>query len=143
MTVLCCLLQHRYPLYFKSVVRGYHVYQKHWNPNVGDILSTKRQPRNRYDRGAVAVIDGSRNSKVVGHMPGTIAKYCSTFIKRKGKIQCKITGQPQKQQISMNADSLEVPCIYEFSADKEENLQKIKYVLEKLNTPLAKQVDNW
>jgi hypothetical protein len=124
-------------------VRGYHVYQKHWDPKEGDILLTKRQPWNCYDRGAVAVIDGSR--KVVGHMPGTIAKYCSTFIKRKGEIQCKITGQHQNQKISMNAKKkirLEVPCKYKFSANDKENLQNITDVLENLKTPLAVQVDD-
>ena len=133
----------QHSLYFGSVVRGYHAYQKRWNPNVGDILSTKRQPWNCHDRGAVAVIE---SKKVVGHMPITIAKYCSTFIKRKGKIRCKITNQPRDQQISMNIKKktrLEVPCIYEFSASDEENLQNIKEVLEKLKTPLAEKVDHW
>lgn len=139
--LFCYLLQ---PLYFESVVRGYHVYQKRWKPNVGDILSTKREPRNRHDRGAVAVIKG----KVVGHMPGTIAKYCSTFIKRGGRIRCKITGQYRRQQISMNANleeknRLEVPCIYEFSADEEDNLKNIQDVLKKLNTSVAEQVNSW
>ena len=109
---------------------------------MGDILSTKRQPWNCHDRGAVAVI----KSKVVGHMPGTIAKYCSTFIKRKGKIRCKITSKPRDQKISMNVKKkvrLEVPCIYKFSADDEENLQNIKEVLENLKTPLAEQVNDW
>ena len=141
--LFCYLLQHT--LYFKSVVRGYHVYRKRWNPNVGDTLSTKREPWNCYDRGAVAVIE---SRKVVGHMPGTIAKYSSTFIKRGGRIRCKITGQPRRQQISMNVNlkeknRLEVPCIYKFSADEEDNLKNIQDVFERLHTPLAELVNSW
>lgn len=106
---------------------------------MGDKLPTKREPSNSEDKGAVAVIEAN---KIVGYMPGTIAKYCSTFIERNGKIVCEITGQPRDQQISMNTGGEEVPCIYHFSADDENNLQKIKDVLKGLDTPLAQLVDS-
>ena len=132
-------------LYFKSVVRGYHVlkYQKRWTPTAGEVLSTKREPKNKHDSGAVAVVSKSR--KVVGYIPGTFAKYCSTFIEQKGRIECKVTGKPRDQEITMTKDKirLEVPCIYNLSANDEENLQNVEQVLKKLKPPLIEQVDHW
>ena len=47
-------------------MRRHHVYKSVWTPFVGEILNTKREPGNSYDRHAVAVV---RDSCVVGHLP--------------------------------------------------------------------------
>ena len=122
-------------------MRGYHAYQKHWKPVVGEVLPTKREPRNKYDKGAVAVM---KSRKVVGHMPRQIANECSIFIKQKGKIQCEITGEPRPQEITMrkNKGSLEVPCKYIFSSNDQTKLSEITQVLQQASSSLAEQVDN-
>ena len=40
---------------FKSFIRGYHAYQDLWSPQLGDMLSIKREPTNLEDKFAVAV----------------------------------------------------------------------------------------
>ena len=122
---------------FKSVVRGYHAYQKHWSPFEGEVLSTKLEPRNKYDKSAVAVV---KSRKVVGHIPRQIARECSLFIKNKGKIQCEITGEPQPQEVTMkenNKEILEVPCRYIFTSKDQTKLSKIAQVLPKASSSLA------
>ena len=121
---------------------SYHAYRKHWTTVVvrETVLSTKREPWNWHDRCAVAVI---WSRKIVGHVPRQIAKECSTFIKRKGIIQCKVTGEPQQQEIAAeNKGSLEVPCIYRLSSNDQKYLSEIAIVLQKACPSLAEPVDN-
>jgi len=33
----------------KSVVRGYHVYQDLWSPQLGEVLPIEREPTNKED----------------------------------------------------------------------------------------------
>lgn len=123
-------------------MRGYHVYQKLWTPDIGEILPTERERFNKHDSAAVAVI---KSGKIVGHVPKEISKFCSTFIKMKGNIKCEVTSEPRDQELTMTRDKLrlEVPCIYTFSCEDENVLENIKSNFVKLNSPaIAKLVDN-
>lgn len=120
-------------------MRGYHVYSKYWpDPKIGEELSTKREPYNKYDKYAVAVM---RSRKIVGHVPREIAKYCSTFIKENGTIKCKVDGEPQQQKSTMTEgkDNKEVPCVYKFSSQDESLLTRVTNALTAQHVP---QCDN-
>ena len=53
----------------EAMVRGYHVYQEIWDAALGEQLSCKREPGNRKDPFAVAVV---RALVTVGHLPKKI-----------------------------------------------------------------------
>ena len=66
-----------------SFVRGHHVYQSQWTPFIGECLVIKREPDNRHDKFAVAVI---HEGDVVGHLPRGISKNISYFLNHDGNV---------------------------------------------------------
>ena len=56
-----------------------HVYMKVWSPLLGECLFGKKEPDNRVDKNAVAVISLNCCGKeeVVGHVPQNILKVVS------------------------------------------------------------------
>ena len=64
-------------------VRGYHVYQTIWVAAVGEELACEREPTNKFDRYAVAVVKGG---VIIGHLPRKISKICSLSLRRGGTI---------------------------------------------------------
>ena len=60
-----------------SFVRGYHVYMNIWKPLVvGECLKSRKDPTNKMDKTAVAVIriNSYREETVVGHVPKNMPK---------------------------------------------------------------------
>ena len=55
------------------VIRGYHVYQRIWTPHVGEKATTVREPGNKHDRFAVAVLE-DETLCTVGHLPQEISR---------------------------------------------------------------------
>ena len=48
-------------------IRGYHVYQRMWNPELGEVAVAVRESGNHHDRYAVAILEnGSRTYSNVG-----------------------------------------------------------------------------
>ena len=54
-------------------VRGYYVYQRIWNPFVGEVAIAVREERNTHDRYAVAIL-AEDTCYSVGHLPREISK---------------------------------------------------------------------
>ena len=125
--------------YFKSIIRGYHVYKEIWKPVTEEILPTKREPDNKHDSDAIAIM---KSEDVVGHVPKDISRICSTFIARGGSIECKVMGPPRQQEHTMtkNEERLEVPCIYKLSATDKQNLQDVKKQFKRIHHSIAKWV---
>ena len=90
---------------FESVIRGYHVYQKVWEPQMNETLDCKLEPTNEFDKHAVSVV---KSDVVVGHVPQVNSKVCAFFIRRGGSITCRVTGKRK------HGAGLEIPCIYSF-----------------------------
>ena len=67
-------------------VRGYHVYQRIWNPFVGEVAIAVREERNTHDRYAVAILEEDTCCSV-GHLPREISKECVYFLKMGGTIK--------------------------------------------------------
>ena len=75
-----------------AMVRGYHIYEDIWDATVGEELPCQREPDNRQDPFAVAVV---RLQVTVGHIPRRISSICSMFLRPSGSVRCssrKIAG---------------------------------------------------
>ncbi len=75
-------------------VRGYHQYRTVWAPEVGEILSVRREntrqiTRNYEYKFAIGVLKSS--GQLVGHLPKEISKSCWKFLNSGGVLQVEIT----------------------------------------------------
>ena len=68
-----------------------HVYQRIWNPFVGEVAIAVREERNTHDRYAVAILEEDTCCSV-GHLPREISKECFYFLKMGGAIKLKLLG---------------------------------------------------
>ena len=71
-------------------VRGYHIYKEEWEAAVGEELKCEREKNNAKDPYAVAVV---HENVIVGHLPRKISRISALFLKRQGKISCKVLGR--------------------------------------------------
>ena len=85
-------------------VRGYHVYQRIWGAAIGEVLDCDREPDNAVDHYAV------KDGDIVGHLPRTISRACSLFIRRGGTVRCRVTG-PRKYSADLPQGGMEIPCL--------------------------------
>lgn len=92
---------------FQSAVRGYHIYNIYWTPELGEVLSAESEPGNPYDRFSVAVKLGL---VTVGHLPCEQSRICHYFIKRGGTINVEITN-PKRRRSNLQQGGLEIPSI--------------------------------
>ena len=74
---------------------------------VGEEPSCRREPTNREDRFAVAVV---KDSNIVGHVPKKISSICSLFLRQSGSIICHVTGNRQYSS-DLPQGGLEVVCV--------------------------------
>ena len=95
----------------EAMIRGYHEYQTVWSPVQGELLDCRREPGNRHDPYAVAVI---RSSMLVGHVPRCISSLRSAFIRRGGTITCQVTDARRRYLSDLPQGGLGVPCILQF-----------------------------
>ena len=67
---------------FDSYVRHYHAYMNIWEPLLGECLKCVKEPINKVDKHAAAVVRINSLSKevVVGHMPKFISMIVIIFI---------------------------------------------------------------
>ena len=55
------------------------MYQRIWDAAIGEVLDCDREPDNAVDHCAVKVV---KDGDIVGHLPRTISRACSLFIRR-------------------------------------------------------------
>ncbi len=67
----------------EAMVRGYHVNQEIWDASIHEELVCAREPGNRRDLFAVAVV---KSDHTVGHVPLNIFSACSLFLWHGGTI---------------------------------------------------------
>ena len=91
----------------ESVVRGHHIYKVVWTPTIREELLLEAEDDNEHDRYAVCVVKRS-DSCVVGHVPCDFSRVFWFFLKRHGRITCRIT---RRRKLGVG---LEVPCVYKF-----------------------------
>ena len=118
-----------------TAVRGYHVYQDNWEPDIGDQLYCEREPGNSYDTFAVAV---KNDTAVVGHVPRLISSICSLYIRRGGSIECTITGS-RRYSADLPQGGMEIPCNLTFKCSSHKECDK---AVKLLNMTLFKNKDD-
>ena len=63
-----------------SHVKGYNEYKGIWKPEIGDVLKTKREPENKTDKFAVAVMKEKEKDLVIDHLKtGKSGKFTKLF----------------------------------------------------------------
>ena len=73
----------------RSCIRGYHIYQTQWNPEIGARLTTAPETRPgtlAKDKYAIAVIN---NGKTVENVPKSLTTLTFFFLKNGGKLHIK------------------------------------------------------
>ena len=106
-------------------VRGYHVYMDECEAAIGEELQCERERKNSKDPYAVAV---TRKNVVVGHLPRKISRVSALFIKRQGKIRCKVVGR-RRYSVDLPQGGLEIPCVITFEGT-EKDVNNVKKPLK-------------
>ena len=97
-----------------SELMGCHEYQMLWNPIIGEVLETRREPDNINDAFAVSVLKGGQ---VIGHLKkGENGRYARTifyFLRADPSNRCtaSVTGMPVNHGDGMG---MKVPCVLTF-----------------------------
>ena len=107
-----------------SCVRGFHVYFTIWHVVNGEELICEREPSNRRDRYAVAVI---KDDDIIGHLPRNISRICSLFLLRGGSIKCQVNGT-RRYSADLPQGGVEIPCTLLFEAQSSE-IKKVMKLL--------------
>ena len=88
-------------------VRGYHIYKEEWEATVGEEFKCEREKNNAKDPYAVAVVC---ENVIVGHLPRKISRISALFLKRQGKISCKVLGR-RRYSVGFPQGGLEIPFV--------------------------------
>ena len=96
-----------YEYQLQRCVRGYHIYKEEWEAAVGEELKCEREKNNAKDPYAVAVV---RENVIVGHLPRKISRISALFLKRQGKISCKVLGR-RRYSVDLPQGGLEIPFV--------------------------------
>ena len=87
-----CIISHhmctraRSSLTIDSCVRGYHEYSAIWEPVMAKELQCGREVDNPHDPYAISVLKRRQivASRIVGHVPRSISRPCSVFLRGHG-----------------------------------------------------------
>ncbi len=107
---------------FESCIRGFHVYQKVWKPEIGETLECAIEENNPSDKNAVAVL---RDGEIVGHIPRSNSKVCRFFLTRGGKITVVVIAKRENRGVG-----LQIPARYQFVGENGD-IKKLSIDLEK------------
>ena len=80
-------------LIVKTAVRGYHVYQVLWQPQIRDSFIAVHEEGNTHHKYAMAVYRSKEPTVVVRHLPREIAKACYYYSKHNSRITGVVTGR--------------------------------------------------
>ena len=84
----------------EAMVKGYHIFKDVWSAVIDEEFPCKREDGNRFDPFAV----------VIGHVPRKISSVSSLYIRRGGKIHCRVTGS-RRFSADLEQGGLDVPII--------------------------------
>ena len=79
------MVSHSVSLRVESYIRRYHVYQRIWNPKLGEVAVAVREGENFHDHYAVAILEED-TCCTVEHMPRKISKERFFLLKTGGAI---------------------------------------------------------
>ena len=84
------------------------MYQRIWNPKLGEMAVAALEVGNTHDRYAVAILE-DHTCCTVGHLPREVAKECYFFLRMGGAINIEVTERRRRSDLPQGG--LEVPCI--------------------------------
>ena len=93
---------------FNSAVRGYHYYQKYWQPEENERLFCAHEADNPYDCFAIRTCVGS-TGKTVGHLPMEISRPTKVLLQR-GAIVFATLSSTTYRRLPLVQGGLEIPC---------------------------------
>ena len=121
---------------YDSFARGCNAYMNICNPLVGETLKCRQEPSNEVDKNAVAIIrsDSWERDSIVRHVPQSISKTCSMFMK---VPNTSIEVQVVETMLSRRGGyGLGIPVIYHFYGQEKlvnwliKKIVAVKKVLE-------------
>ena len=93
---------------------GYHAYKDEWIPEIGETLSTRREPENMEDEYAVCVL---KSNAIVGHLKkGQSGRYAKTvfyFLRSDRYSSCTVKVR-RRAIILGNGKGMQVTCTLPF-----------------------------
>ena len=104
------------------------MYQRIWNPELGEFAIAVREGDNTHDRYAVAILE-AETCCAVGHLQREISKECFYFLKMGGAIKVEIIGPRRRSDLPQGG--LKVPCIMTLELKDENIIKKAKELLGK------------
>ena len=94
---------------FNSVVRGYHYFQKCWEPEANQELDRAHEADNPYDYFAIKACTRGSNGLTVGHLPMEISCPIKYILQRGTKVVATLSSTNYKRSPLVQGD-LEIPC---------------------------------
>jgi hypothetical protein len=93
---------------FPCAVRGFHVYQRIWQPTLGENVDCGWEQGNQYDRFAIKCTD--TDNRVIDHLPMEISRITKFLIARGAVVQATVTNMRYRASPLVQG-GLEVPCL--------------------------------
>ena len=93
---------------FSSAVRGYHYYQKYWQPEENERPFCAHEADNPYDCFTIRTYVGS-TGKTVGHLPMEISRP-TKFLLQRGAIVFATLSSTTYRRSPLVQGGLEIPC---------------------------------
>lgn len=93
---------------FQSAVRGFHYYQKIWQPKEDEILNCTHEENNPYDLFAIKVCEGGKG-RIVGHLPMEISQPTKFMLNGGATVTATLTSTSYRASPIVQG-GLEIPC---------------------------------
>lgn len=93
---------------FTAAIRGYHVFQKIWKPEYGEILCCSHENGNEFDMFSVKACR-IEDRKTVGHIPREISRPTKFLLHRGANMKVTLTGSHYRKS-PLFQGGLEIPC---------------------------------
>ena len=93
---------------FTAAIRGYHVYQKIWQPELNETLVCIHERRNEFDAFSVKTVRTVGNA-TVGHLPREISRPTKYLLDRGATEKAVITFSYYRRS-PLFQGGLEIPC---------------------------------
>ena len=93
---------------FTAAIRGYHVYQKFWQPELNETLVCIHKRGNEFDAFSVKIVRALENA-TVGHLPTEISQATKYLLDRGATVKAVITCSYYRRS-PLFQGGLEIPC---------------------------------
>ena len=94
---------------FTAAIRGFHIYQKVWQPVLNDTLVSIHERGNQFDAFSVKTVRADDNA-IVGHLPREISRPAKYLLGRGAIVKAIITCSYYRRS-PLFQGGLEIPCM--------------------------------